>query len=302
MPTSGSRDESPQEVGRRHVAIFSCPGDEAWSAVLTADLVSHGVAAIDAARAGRAAALDGAKGLILVSGSAGTDGPEFPTDEEVAEVKAHKGAVFIARCTQKKLDRDRHFHGYPTLGLWDHYYQPAAAPAGKISGGGWANVLEAFGGRRPAIYTQTDYVFISYRHDHDGDFVRSTLRGALALGGFASWDYRATERIADHEGVVCRRLVELVAGSAAVVLVGTSQWSADWTELELAVARCLDKPIVVVRPTTAKPSRKRQLSSLPTEVLVEHQRVAPATVAALVTAGVRCAIPPHDLRSRRPRT
>ena len=280
-------------AGAGQVAVFSNPGDEAWSAVLTADLVSHGVPAIDAARSGLAVALEGATGIVVVVGRSGPDGPGLPSDDQVADVTQRGGALIVARAVAAKMPRDRRFLGRPTLALWEHYYQPGPARAGRVASGGWANLLRAFTGDRKRSATPTDYVFISYRHDHDGTFVRDQLRGVLALGGFATWDYRATERIEDSHHAVSRRLIDMIAGASAVVVVGTSNWPNEWTTLELAAATCLQKPVVIVRPSGKRPVKLPDVTALSTEVLDRQQWTAPATIAALVAAGAHRTIPPH---------
>jgi hypothetical protein len=148
-----------------------------------------------------------------------------------------------------------------------------------------------FGGDTRMTKPSRDYVFISYRHDYDGVFVREQLRGALALGGFASWDYRATERIEDAKDAVCRRLVDMVAGASAVAVVDTPGWANSWTELELSVAQCLEKPVVLVRPAGTAAGVHPGLTPLSTEDLTVGRASAPATVEALAAAGVTGVIP-----------
>jgi hypothetical protein len=277
---------------RGPIAVFSNRADRAWAAVLTADLVSHGVPAVDASGSEHSAALRNATGVVLIAGRSGSAAPGLPTEDAVLEAAGPDTPVLIARARDSKLSRDRAFQRAPTLALWDAYYQPGPGPVGRRAGGGWANVLEMFGGDSTVTKPALDYVFISYRHDYDGVFVREQLRGALALGGFASWDYRSTERIEDAKDAVCRRLVDMVAGASAIAVVATPGWSNSWTELELSVAQCLEKPIVLVRPAGEGAGVHPGLTPLSTEEVTEGRAFAPTTVAALVAAGVTRVIPP----------
>ena len=137
-------------------------------------------------------------------------------------------------------------------------------------------------------------MYPSESHPATGSFVRDQLRGALALGGFASWDYRSTERIEDTKEAVCRRLVDVLAGAAAVVVVDTAGWSNPWTELELATAQCLEKPVLLVRPAGTAPGDHPGLAPASTEVVSDGRARAPATVDALAAAGVDRVIPAVD--------
>ena len=64
--------------------------------------------------------------------------------------------------------------------------------------------------------------------------------------------------------------------------------------LELATARAVPgKPIVLVRPTESRPSRRAVLDGMSVEALAPGQMTAPHTTAVLAGAGVSRVLPPH---------
>ena len=84
-------------MSRGPVAVFSNRADRVWAAVLTADLVSHDVPAIDASRIEGSAALRDATGVVLVVGRSGSAAPGLPTADEVTEIAGRNTPVLLAR-------------------------------------------------------------------------------------------------------------------------------------------------------------------------------------------------------------
>jgi len=282
------------------VAAFYAKGNEAWASCLMADVAAHGVPIIDATRSDRPAAVAQARAMLIVhSWFGGSNGGGLPTEKEIAHVKSNGGRVVVARRNWTKI----HSEDYPgrdvVFALWDGYYQPAPHPAGRAPDSGWAGLLGQFGIRRAKNDVPSNYVFISYRRKVNGAFVREQLRGALALGGFASWDYCATENMDEPDPnevspSTKARLVSLVTNASALVVVATSGWWSPWTALELATARAMPgKPIVLVRPAESRPSRRALLNGVSVEVLRPGQLTAPRTTAALAAAGVSSVLPPN---------
>ncbi len=283
-----------------HVAVFYAKGNEAWAACLMADVVAHGVPVLDATRSDRAAAVAEARAMLIVhSWFGGSHGVGLPSEDEIAHVKANGGRVIVARRNWTKVHRDDYPGRDVVVALWDGYYQPAPHRAGRVPDSGWATLLGQFGGRRANHDVPSNYVFISYRRKVNGAFVREQLRGALALGGFASWDYCASENMDEPDPcevspATKARLVSLVTNASALVVVATSGWWSPWTALELATARAVPgKPIVLVRPTESRPSRRAVLNGMSVEALAPGQMTAPRTTAALAAAGVSRVLPPH---------
>lgn len=282
-----------------HVATFYARGNEAWASCLMADLAAHGVPVVDATRTDRPAAVAGARGMLIVHSWLG--GPYgLPTDDEIARVKANGGRVVVARRNWTKIRRGDYPGRDAVIPLWEGYYQPAPHPAGRAPDSGWAGLLGQFGVRRASDEVPSNYVFISYRRKVNGTFVREQLRGALALAGFASWDYCATEHMDEPDpdqvsAATTARLVSLVTAAAALVVVATSGWWSPWTALELATAQAApDKPILLVRPAESRPSRRAGLGGASIEAVPVGQLTAPRTTAALSAAGVPRVLLPHD--------
>ena len=279
--------------GTGPIAVCYVNGDAAWAACLMTDLASHGLEVRDATGPDRAAVLASSGGVLVVHSWFAGFGR--PTPAEPARVGARGCRIVVARRNAAKLSRDDYPGRTATFALWPDYYQPDAAPARRMSGNGWTLALRGFGVEPAAV--PKGFLFLSYRHDPDGPFVQERLRGALALDGYATWSYRASQHIEDLDGAVLRRLVALVEAAAALVVVATSHWWSSWTECELATARKQGKPIVLVRPAGARTSRRNDLAGYPLEVLHTTDRKLPGTVAALRAAGVPPVLPPlHSLR------
>lgn len=283
-----------------HVAVFYAKGDEAWAACLMADLAAHGVRVRDATRSDRPAAVAEAQAMLIVhSWFGGSRAVGLPSEAEIAHVKASDGRVIVARRNWTKVHRDDYPGRDVVLALWDGYYQPASHRAGRVSDSGCASLLGQFGVRRANNDVPSNYVFISYRRTVNGAFVREQLRGALALGGFASWDYCASENMDEPDPsevspATKARLVSLVTNASALVVVATSGWWSSWTALELATAQGVPgKPIVLVRPTASRPSRRAVLNGMSVEVMAPGQMTAPRAIAALAADGVSRVLPPH---------
>lgn len=270
------------------IAVCYVHADAAWAACLMTDLASHGLEVRDATGLDRAAVLAAAGGVLVVH--SWFAGYGRPTPDELALVRANGCKIVVARRNAGKLSRDDYPGRNAAFALWPDYYQPEAAPARRVSGNGWTLALRAFG-VEPASVPQ-GFLFLSYRHDHDGPFVQERLRGALALDGYATWSYRASQHMEDLDDAVLKRLVALVEAAAALVVVATSHWWSPWTEWELATARKEGKPIVLVRPAGARASRRNDLAGYPLEVLHTTDRTLPRTVAALRAVGVTPVLPP----------
>ena len=288
------------------VAAFYAKGNEVWASCLMADVAAHGVPIIDATRSDRPAAVAEARAMLIVhSWVGGSSVGGLPSDEEIVHVKSNGGKVVVARRNTAKIHRDDYPGRDAVYPLWDGYYQPAPHPAGRPPDSGWAGLLGQFGVRRAKDDVPSNYVFISYRRKVHGAFVREQLRGALALGGFASWDYCATENMDEPvpnevSPATRARLVSLVSNASALVVVATSAWWSRWTALELATARAVPgKPIVLVRAAESRPSRRAVLDGMSVEVLRPADITAPRTTAALAAAGVSRVLAPNEGTRRR---
>jgi hypothetical protein len=129
--------------------------------------------------------------------------------------------------TTPSLSMDDYPFQKSLMALWGDNYQPGPSPKGDVRSGGFAHLVDMFGGLTGPM--PPGYVFISYRATHDRQFVQDQVRPVLALGGYPSWDYRMSEHLINAG--LAERLRQRLESAAALLVVATEAWSSDWTAL-----------------------------------------------------------------------
>lgn len=264
------------------VATFYAPADAGWAACLMVDLRARGVTIGDTQTGGfdRARVAPDSAGVLIVHSHSQLE--RGPSQVEVEAVRQRGVPVVVVRRDDTKMSMDDYPFEKAVMALWGDYYQPEPSTKGDVRSRGFANLLDMFGGSTGPM--PPGYVFISYRADHDRQFVQDHVRPVLALAGYPSWDYRMSERIIDE--VVTQRLRERLQSAAAVLVVATEAWSSDWTALELGTAVELNKPVLAVRPASTNPNSNAALDRMPVHVLTPDEMAGRRLISAIHDAGV----------------
>lgn len=268
--------------GTGPIAVCYVAADAGWAACLMTDLASHGLEVRDATGADRAQLLARARGVLIVESRFAGYGR--PTPGELAPLNERGCPIVVGRRNPTIVGRDDYPGRRGLFDLWGDRYQPAPAKARRVADNGWVLTLQSFGAMASTVPSQ--FLFLSYRSDPDGPFV-SRLREALALDGYATWSYRASQHIEDVDDAIRLRMALLIESCDAVIAVATPHWTSVWTQLELTIARQCHKVVMLVRPAGARTIRPKQLAGYPMETLPETGRRLPRTVAALQAAGIQ---------------
>jgi hypothetical protein len=263
------------------VATFYAPANAGWAACLMVDLRARGVHIWDthADGADRASVATDAAGILVVH--SGHRPQRGPTEDEVKAVRRRGKPVVVVRQDDTKMSMDDYPFEKSLMALWGDYYQPGPSPKGDVRSGGFANLVDMFGGMTGPM--PPGYVFISYRAAHDRKFVQDHVRPVLALAGYPSWDYRMSEHLIDE--VVTERLRQRLESAAALLVVATEAWSTAWTGLELAIAVELNKPVLAVRPAHTSPNTDAALDGVPVQILAPGDLTGRRLISALQDAG-----------------
>jgi hypothetical protein len=262
------------------VAAYFGPHDDGFAACLLLDLRARGLDVHPAVDLNSAPI----SGLIVIR-SWFAQQPSFDAATVAAQTE-QKLRRLVVRRNATKLHRDEGFGGWAHMALWNDYYQPERSLGGK-GAGGIANVLEFFLGKRVNLDLPNGYVFVSYHHKADGEFVREWLRPALAKAGMTSWDYRMSERIPDPtsaavpDPAIVARLHKLIQSASALIVVATESWSSPYSQFELSTARELGIPIFGVRRHDTAPSQDPTLGDLPIRIVHTSRPVSTQLISDL---------------------
>ena len=271
---------------KESVVAYFGTGDEGFAACLMLDLRARGLEVVDARQLG-----EEPYGGVLVIRSWFADQPRF-SDEQLTAFRAAHVPTLVVRRNGTKLSRDEGFGGWSHMALWGDYYQANRTLGGK-GAGGIGNVLGFYSGGQTRIDLPAGYVFVSYHHDTDGEFVREWLRPFLSMSGITTWDYRMSERIPDPktaepvDPAIVGRLRELIRSAGAVLVVAGESWSSPYSRFEVETARGLGVPVLGVQAVDRKPSDDPTLADVPISVIWVNQPRASKLVTALQGAGVR---------------